>query len=394
MKKVKKAGYKMKIPLLRVPYDEADINFIKDGVEEVLKSGYLTMGTRVKEFEEKFADFCGVKYAVATNSGTSSIEIILRAIGIEGSTVIVPSNTYMATPIAVVKAGGRVIFAECRKDDLQLDPDDIEKKIQPDTKGVIIVHIGGIISPHMDRIKKICEEKGLFLIEDAAHAHGATIDGNLAGSLSLAGSFSFYPTKVFTTAEGGMMTTDSEEIYKKALVLREHGKADHDFNVHTEFGDNWRFSEIHAILGLREMNKADWILNERRRVAKYYDENLKGVEGIRLLDIPSNINPSYYKYILYLDERIKRDQLKPLLKEKFNVSLTGEVYSDPCHTQPVFEKYPDKMANPKGEQFPSTDYVCRQHICLPLYPGLTEEETGYVVSSLKEALDECLSDRR
>jgi len=384
----------MEIPILRIPYDDGDIKFLKEEIEKVLRSGYLTMDKRVKEFEDRFADFCGVKYAVGTNSGTSSIEIPLRAVGVEGKTVIVPSNTYMATPIAVVKAGGRVIFAECQKENLQIDPDDIEKKIQDDTAGVIIVHIGGIISPHLDRIRKICDKRGLFLIEDAAHAHGATIDGRMAGSLSLAGSFSFYPTKVFTTAEGGMMTTDSEEIYKRALVLREHGKADHDFNVHTEFGDNWRFSEIHAVLGLREMDKADWILGERRRVAKYYDENLAGVKGIKLLDIPSNINPSYYKYIAYLDERIGRDGLKRILREKYNVSLTGEVYSDPCHSQPVFKKYPDKMANSKNDKFPVTDYVCKHHICLPLYPGLSEKETAYVVSSLKEAISECLGNRR
>ncbi len=385
---------KMEIPLLRLQYDEDDISYIRKEIEKVLKSGYLTMGSRVREFEERFADFCGVKYAVATNSGTSSIEIILRAIGVEGSTVIVPSNTYMATPIAVVKAGGRVIFAECRRDDFQLDPDDIEGKIQSDTKGVIIVHIGGIISPHFDRIKEICEKRGLFLIEDAAHAHGATIDGRMAGSLAFAGSFSFYPTKVLTTAEGGMMTTDSGELYKKALILREHGKADHDFNVHTEFGDNWRFSEIHAVLGIRQMEKAGWILDERRKIARFYDERLAGAEGIRLLGIPSNIEPSYYKYIVYLDDRLKRDELKTLMKERYGVSLTGEVYSDPCHSQPVFRKYPDKIANREDDRFPETEYVCRQHICLPLYPGLSEKEAEYVVSSLKEAVNECLDNRR
>ena len=382
----------MKIPILRVPYSEDDIKFIKDEIEKVLRSGYLTMNGRVAEFEKSFAEFCNTKYAVATNSGTSSIEIVLRAMEVEGSTVIVPSNTYMATPIAVVKAGARVIFAECQKENLQLDPDDIERKIQPDTKGVIIVHIGGIISPHFDKIKKICDKKGLFLIEDAAHAHGATIDNRKAGSLALAGSFSFYPTKVLTTAEGGMLTTDSEEIYKQAIILREHGKADHGYNVHTEFGDNWRFSEIHAVLGIRQMQKAGWILSERRRVAKFYDDGIKKINGINSVVIPSNIYSAYYKYIAYLDEDIKRDELKSILKEKHEIVLPGEVYSDPCHSQPVFKKYPDKMVN-KDDKFPITEYVCKHHICLPLYPGLSEKECEYIISSLKEAANECLSNR-
>ena len=376
----------MNIPILRFSYTEEDIKYIKDEIEKVIRSGYLTMSERVKEFERLFANFCGVKYAVGTNSGTSSIEIVLRAIGIDSATVIVPSNTYMATPIAVIKAGGRVIFTECQRENLQMDPDDLERKIQSDTKAVIIVHIGGIISPYLNQIKKICEDYGLFLIEDAAHAHGATIDGRKAGSLSLAGSFSFYPTKVLTTAEGGMLTTDDENIYQKALVLREHGKADHSFNVHVEFGDNWRFSEIHAVLGIQQMKKVDWILSERRRIAHRYDELLEGVDGVKLIKIPSNIQSSYYKYIVYLNEKIDRAKVKKELKEKYQVSLTGEVYSHPCHSQPVFKKYPNTVANHKNDVFPVTEYVCKHHVCLPVYPGLTDEEIEYVVDSLKKVL--------
>ena len=376
----------MNIHILRIPYTDEEIGFIKDEIENVLRSGYLTMADRVREFEQKFAEFCGVKFAVGTNSGTSSIEIALRAIGIEGKTVIVPSNTYMATAIAVVKAGGKVIFTDCQRENLQISPDDLEQKIRPDTVGAIIVHIGGIISPHIDQIKKICENHGLFLIEDAAHAHGATIDGRMAGSLSLAGSFSFYPTKVLTTAEGGMLTTDSEEIYRKALILREHGKADHDYNVHVEFGDNWRFSEIHAVLGLQQMRKVKWILSERRRIARTYDELLSSVEGIELLKIPQNIKSSYYKYIAFLDENIDRALLKKELKENYGVSLTGEVYSHPCHSQPVFSKYPHTMINSPEDSFPNTEYVSNHHICLPLYPGLTDQEIDYVVDSIKVAL--------
>lgn len=376
----------VKIPILRIPYDEDDISFIKDGVEKVLRSGYLTMSDRVREFEAMFARLCGTKYAVGTNSGTSSIEIVLRALGVDGKTVIVPSNTYMATPIAVVKAGARVIFAECQKDNLQIDPEDVERKIQPDTMGVIVVHIGGIITPHMQRLKQLCLRKNFFLIEDAAHAHGATIDGKMAGSLALAGSFSFYPTKVMTTAEGGMCTTDDQAIYEMALVLREHGKADHNYNIHTEFGDNWRFSEIHALLGLQQIKKIDWILSKRRNIASLYDKYLSDMDEIRPVVIPSNICSSYYKYIAYLDKLIDRTALKKVLREKYEIALPGEVYSDPCHSQPVFQKYPQKMANKLDDKFPVTDYVCKHHICLPLYPGLSEQEVLYVVSSLKDSI--------
>ena len=238
----------MNIPILRLPYTEEDIEFIKNNIVEVLKSGYLTMGDKVAEFERLFAEFIGVKYAIGTNSGTSSLEIVLRTIGIEGATVVMPSNTFMATPISVIHAGGKVIFTDCQRDNLQIDPEDLRRKIRRDTKGVIIVHIGGIISPYFDEIKKICDQNSLFLLEDAAHAHGATINGRKAGALGIAGSFSFYPTKVLTTAEGGMITTDNEEIYQKSLVLREQGKADHNFNTKIELGYNCRLGKLHPVL--------------------------------------------------------------------------------------------------------------------------------------------------
>ena len=248
------------------------------------------------------------------------------------------------------------------------------------------MHIGGMISPRFDEIKSICDENGLFLIEDAAHAHGSTIDGRKAGTLGIAGSFSFYPTKVMTTAEGGMITTNDKEIYRRALVLRDHGKVDSDTNIHSEFGYNWRFSELHALLGLQQISKADSILVERRKIARMYDERLRAEKRVRLLEISPNIRSSYYKYIVFLDDNTERDQVKRELKERFNISLPGEVYSHPCHSQPVFKKYPWAKANDPSDTFPQTEYISKKHICLPLYPGLTEKEINYVVDSLRTVL--------
>ena len=376
----------MKIPILRLPYTTEEMEFIRDGIRDVLESGYLTMGTRVAQFEQAFAAYTGTHYALATNSGTSSLEIVLRALGVQGSSVVVPSNTFMATATAVVHAGGRVVFADCEKDNLQLDPDDLRRKLRPDTKGVIIVHIGGMISPRLDEIKRICDERGLFLFEDAAHAHGASVDGRKAGTLGIAGSFSFYPTKVMTTAEGGIVTTDDKELYERCLILRDHGKENADFNVHVEFGYNWRFSELHAVLGLQQMKKADAILAERRKIAAWYDERLGDVRGVCPLRVPANVASSYYKYIVFLDEALDRDALKRRMAEEFSVSLTGEVYAQPLHSQPVFRKYPQTVANDVVDVFPNSEYIAEHHVCLPVYPGLTEPEIDYVVASLKSAV--------
>ncbi|OGC25364.1 hypothetical protein A2291_03070 [candidate division WOR-1 bacterium RIFOXYB2_FULL_42_35] len=374
------------IPLLRLDYSDEDIDYIQKGILDVIKSGYLTMGKKVEEFEAEFAKYIGTKYAVAVNSGTSSLEIMLRSFGVKGKTVIVPTVTFMATPISVIHAGGKVAFVDVTKEDLSIDPEDLKRKIAPDTAGVIIVHIGGIISSHYQEIEKICKDMGLFLIEDAAHAHGSSLNGVKAGALSIGGSFSFYPTKILTTAEGGMITTNDENIYKMALTLREHGKPDHNVNVHTEFGYNWRFSEIHALLGLQQMRKVDYIIAERRRLAKLYDKKLANLKGIKLLPFPKEMQCAYYKYILYLDDKFDRAVVKRTMREKFGVALPGEVYSDACHSQPVFQRYPDTMVNAEGDLFPNADYVCSRQICLPLYPSLKDDELDYIADSLKKVL--------
>ena len=374
------------IPLLRLEYTEEDITFIQSGIAEILKSGYLTMGEKVKNFEKQFSEFIGVRYAIGVNSGTSALEIILRALDVAGKSIIIPTITFMATPLAAIHAGAKVIFVDVSTDDLSIDPIDLKQKIRDDTVAVIAVHIGGIISSSWDKIREICDESDLFLIEDAAHAHGASIESKMAGSLGVAGAFSFYPTKVLTTAEGGMITTDDDRIYEISLALREHGKKTPKFNLHTELGYNWRFSEIHALLGLLEMKKCNSIIKARQQRAKLYDQVLEDVEGLRCISLSKNISSPYYKYIVYLDEKYERKTIKKKLKEDFNISLPGEVYSEPCHSQPVFKKYPELILNGPNDLFPGAQYVSDRQICLPLYPSLIDDELRYVVDSLKVVL--------
>jgi dTDP-4-amino-4,6-dideoxygalactose transaminase len=344
------------------------------------------MGEKVKNFEKQFSEFIGVRYAIGVNSGTSALEIILRTLSVGGKSVIIPTITFMATPLAAIHAGAKVIFVDVLPDNLSIDPIDLEKKIRDDTVAVIPVHIGGIISSLWADIEQICKENELIIVEDAAHAHGALIDGRMAGTLGVAGAFSFYPTKILTTAEGGMITTNNEEIHSKSLILREHGKKDPKHNLHTELGYNWRFSEIHALLGLLEMEKCDSIIRQRRHLAKLYDTLLENVVGLKCVSIPENIVSPYYKYIVYLDNKFQREEIKLTLKNDFNITLPGEVYSDPCHMQPVFKKYPELILNDPGDPFTGAEYVSAKQICLPLYPSLTDDELIYVVNSLKAVL--------
>ena len=377
----------MNIPLLRLKYSDEEIDYLQNGLKEILNSGYLTMGKKVIEFEKGFRKFVKIKHAIAVNSGTSAIEIILRSINVTGKSVVVPNITFMATPLAAIHAGAKVIFVDVLPDDLSINPIDLKNKIRDDTIAVIAVHIGGIISSSWDEIENICQVNNLFLIEDAAHAHGASVDGKLAGSLGVAGAFSFYPTKVLTTAEGGMITTDNDQIYERSLVLREHGKKNSNTNIHIEVGYNWRFSEIHALLGLLEMKKCESIIKERQYLASIYDEELKGLSNINKITIPKNIVSPYYKYIVYLNERYKRETIKNRMKSDFDISLPGEVYSHLCHSQPVFKKYPEFILNNEKDQFPGSQYVADNQICLPLYPNLNKDEIKYVVDSLRYTID-------
>lgn len=371
----------MQIPAAKIYFPEEDRKKILEKIHGILESGQLTLGKYGKEFEEKFARYIGTKYAVAVNSGTSALEIILRALDIEGSSMIVPTNTFFATPASVIHAGGKVIFADMM-DNLCLDPESLRKSIQKDIKAVIMVHIGGVIPPQVAEIQKICEEHNLFLIEDAAHAQGSTLDGKKAGSFGIAAAFSFYPTKVMTSGEGGMIVTDDEKIYERALVFRDQGKAGFFGNVHTEMGYNWRMSEVHAAIGLSQFARLDEFIADRRRIAKIYDEGLKEVESISPVKISLEVKSNYYKYVAVLKEGIDRTSFKKKMKEKYSVSLSGEVYELPCHLQPIFK---DRYRF-KGGEFPKSEDLCRRHICPPIFVGMTGEQAKYVIKSLREAV--------
>ena len=371
----------MNIPAARIYFPEEDRKEILKQIDGILESGQLTLGKYGKEFEQRFAEYVGTEYAVAVNSGTSALEIILRASDIEGSSVIVPTNTFFATPASVIHAGGKAIFADIT-DNLCLDPKSLQQNIRKDTKVVFIVHIGGLVPPEIVEIQQICQEHGLILIEDAAHAQGSTLDGKKAGSFSVAAAFSFYPTKVMTSGEGGMITTDDENIYQRALVFRDQGKAGFLGNVHTEMGYNWRMSEIHAVIGSSQFARLEEFIVERRKVAQFYDKELEKIAKVTQLKIPTEVKSNYYKYVAMLKDGIDRVALKKELREKYGVSLSGEVYELPCHLQPIFKA----LYGFKGGELPVAEDLCKRQVCLPVFAGMTEEQAGYVVQSLKEVL--------
>lgn len=359
-----------------------DMTALLSEFKKTLESGRLTLGPYGKRFEKAFSKYIGTQFAIAVSSGTSALEIVLRSLGLkEGNEVIVPTNTFIATPNAVLFAGGKPVFADVSPKTLCLEPESLMEKISQRTRGIITVHIGGIVCPHMKELREICKDHGLFLLEDAAHAHGSSLNGKKAGNLGDVACFSFYPTKIITAAEGGMITTHNKDLSEKAMVLRDQGKASFLENQIVELGYNWRMSELHAIIGLYQLKRLEEFIERRNKIAQKYDDGLRKIDGIEPLKIPQGIRSNYYKYIAFLAPEINRNELKERLK-KHGVTLSGEVYDPPCHLQPLYKR----LSGFKGGEYPNAEEIAKRHICLPLYSQMTDEEAQYVLESLKEAL--------
>lgn len=367
------------VPAAKIQFPPEDRAWIAERIQEVLASGHLTLGTYGAEFERRFADFCGTRHAVAVNSGTSSLEIILRAVGVEGKDVLVPTNTFFATAAAVIHAGGRPVFVDLDPESFGVRPEDLERKLTGKTAGFIVVHIGGIVSSRLPALQEFAAEKGLWLVEDAAHAHGSSHRGIKAGAFGVAGSFSFYPTKVMTSAEGGMIVTDDDRIAEEARIYRDQGKAGFTQNAHVRLGYNWRLSEPHAIIGLKHLERLPAMIADRQRIAAIFDRELKAFRRLRPLSVPAGGVCNYYKYIVVLDERRDRRALKALLRERYGVSLAGEVYEEPLHRQPVFASYADGA-------LPAAEDHCARHLCLPVFSGMEEQDAQQVIQALHEVI--------
>jgi len=339
----------------------------------ILSSGRLMEGEYARQFENNFAQYCGTKYAVSVNSCTTALEIVLRYLEVKDREVIVPTNTFIATPNAVVFAGGKPVFADIEPQTFCLDPLDLEKRITKKTKAVILVHIAGFISPHMEKIKSICRAYKINLIEDCAHAHGAEYKGKKAGSLGIAGCFSFYPTKIMTTGNGGMITTNSSELNALARSLRVHGRGESLSHI-VNLGNDWFLDEIRCAIGLYQLRELEDMLRARRSIAAKYIQALRGENQIILPEIPENLRPAYYKFPLTLKQNAAK--LKKTFVAKYNLELES-LYYPPCHLQPI---YRNKYRLPVAE-----DILGRQ-ICLPIHTKIKKKDFEFVVGALRKEL--------
>jgi dTDP-4-amino-4,6-dideoxygalactose transaminase len=366
----------------RLPYTTEDIEFFHKHSKKILQRGYLTDGGEyVSKLEDSWSEYVGSKYCAAVNSCTTALELILKTIGVEGKSVIVPNYTFYASPLSVLNAGGRVVYSDINPNTLSLDVESIAGKVRKDTKAVMIVHVGGFITEEIFKIKKYCEENNLYLIEDAACAHGSEINGKKAGTIGDISAFSFHHSKVLTSGEGGLITTDNKEWVDKIKKMRSIGldRTVNNWEVF-ELGNNYKMTEITAALGILHINKAEEIIGERRKIAEFYNRNIRFNSKFRIMG--TECLSSYYKYIAFTDENTKKELTKFLLNN--GVELPPTVYEYLCSRQSINHK--TNTINIE-DSFPNAEKAMKSNICLPMYNGLTKKELSKIVDLINEFIE-------
>lgn len=343
----------MKYPVSKPSLNGNELKYITKSVKE----GWISsQGPQVKELEQKFAEYVGTKYAVACSSGTTALQLALAALKIgPGDEVIVPDFTMIATAWAVSYLGATPVFVDCG-DDLNINVDKIEQAITPRTKAIIPVHIYGRVCD-MDRIMELAYEYNLYVVEDAAEAHGATYKGKRVGSIGEIGCFSLFANKIISAGEGGLITTNSERVYKQLQHLKAMAfNPEHTF-VHRKLGYNYRMTNLQACIALAQLERIDEIIEKRNQICKWYDEDLKQFAIKR----PEGS-------VLWMYDIIvggKRDEMVKRLKEE---GIETRVFFKPMSQQPMYRGNFMAIGTPKGYE------AAKVGMYLPTYTDLTREE--------------------
>lgn len=361
-------------------FSSKDRKWIHQEIDAIL-DGMLSMGPNVQAFEHEFAARVGVSHAIAMNSCTSALEAALLSKNVIGREVIIPAETFIATGMAVHNAGAKPVFAEINEKTLCLDLEDVRKKVTKETAGVILVHMAGLVTPDIFEFRQFCDSNKIFLIEDAAHSPGANYKGRKAGSFGHAGCFSFFPTKIITAGEGGMLTTNDDEIAAYARSYQNRGQ---DMSSNVELyslpGRNVRMTEMAALIGRVQLKHLDEFLLKRQQIAKIYREALAEVTQLTLI-LPSRFEASsFWKVPLLFEHSIDRTLIK---KRMAAAGIAVDLaYQPALHLQPIFR---DLYGTSEG-LLPKTENILRRHMCLPCHPRMTDDDAFYVANALKDAV--------
>ncbi len=356
---------------------------------DTILTGWVTQGPRVEEFEKKFCEYTGAEYAVAVSNCTTALHLAMIAAGIgNGDEVICPSMSYVATANCIKYVGATPVFAEVEKETYNISTEHAEKLITKKTKAILIVHQIGMPAD-IDAFRSICEKNNLKLIEDAACAIGSSYKGKKIGSHSELVCFSFHPRKVITTGEGGMIATSNPEYYKRMKLLRQHAMSVNDrvrhqsdkvlFEDHLEVGYNYRMTDFQAAIGLKQLEKLDWIISQRREIALRYINELKEIECIILPEEKEGYFSNYQSFSIYLKEscRISRNELMQKLLDAGIASRRGIMTS---HRESAYKNDYSEISLPNSED------ASDRSIMIPIFIPMENSDIELVISNLKNFL--------
>lgn len=339
-------------------------------------------GEYIKKFEEGFSSYCGAKYGIATTSGTTALHLALKAIGVEeGNEIIIPDFTMAAVLFAVLYCKAKPVFVDAESDTWNIDAGKIEEKITPKTKAIIPVHTYGH-PVDMEPIMELAKKYKLYVVEDAAEAHGGEYRDKKCGSMGHINCFSFYANKIITSGEGGMVITSDSKLadrccYYKNLCFPLEGKRDY---VHNDLGYNYRMTNVQAALGFAQLENIDKFIERRRNNAGLYNELLKDIPGIQIPTEKEYAKNVYWMYGIVIDPKNfgrTRDDLMENLKDK---GIDTRYFFKPMHSQKVLEQFSVK----NGENYPVTEWLSRNGLYLPSGSGLKHEDIKYICQKIKE----------
>jgi perosamine synthetase len=366
-----------KIPLFKIYWDNQDVRAVNGAIK---KGMFWAIGPHIGEFENGISKYVGVKYSLAFNSGTSALHAALLAHGIgRGAEVIVPSFTFIATANAPLFVGARPVFADIEEKTFGLDPEDVKEKITKKTKAIIPVHYGG--SPCLIReLRGIAKDNGLILIEDAAEAFGARINGKNVGTFGDSAVLSFCSNKVITTGEGGAVVTGSRGVYEKLKLIRSHGRLEKgnyftssEHMDYVDLGHNFRMSNITAALGVAQLKKADKIIEMRRGNSARLTKKLSDIEEV----IPPTPPRGYFHVYQMYTIRLRNGNRDELLKYLGKNGITAKVFFHPVH---MTKFYREKLGY--RVKLPVTECVSEQVLTLPMYPSMTGGEIDFIAEKI------------
>jgi len=372
--------------MFKIPLSEADItNKEIKAVLNVLKTKRLSLGPKLEEFEKISAKLAGVKYAIAVNSGTSALHLIVRSLGITaGDEVITSPFSFISSSNCIAYEGARPVFVEIDEKTLCIDVSKIEDKITDKTKAILAVDIFSHPAD-WDKLNEIAKKHKLFLIEDSAEAFGSEYKGKKCGGFGDAAIFAFYPNKQLTTGEGGIILTNNKEIADFCRSSANQGRKIEGgkWLEHIRLGYNYRLDEMSCAMGVVQMARSKEIIKKRRRVAESYNKKLKDIKDLEIPHCDENVKLGWFVYTVKLAEKFAGEKRDKIISEMGKKGIACRDYFQPIHTQPFYKK---EFGYKEGD-FPITEDTSRRNLSLPFFNDLKENQINYIVSNLKNILN-------